>query len=561
MAFQKPACRHRVLLADYETPLSVFAKLAQQQNTFLFESVEGGEKWSRYCYIGLEARAKVQINQNLVQIIESGSVTFEAHLHAPLGFLDRFHKKLAGIFETPVGIEHQFSGGLVGFFSYDTIRYLEPKIDESYRRVKPPDPIQTPEICLMICEELAVFDNLSATVTLITHEKILDFAEVAKSVLDAEEESKEDRPLTKPRAGGSAEGGLEKRLDELEQKLVEPLKRSPKRMSRQLFNAGKNAHQSHPAQQDTSSQKSADTAKDSLETPASSPKSKFESSFGQHEFEEAVRKIQTHITEGNCMQVVPSQRLTADFYADPIDLYRSLRQMNPSPYMYFLDHGDYQIVGSSPEVMARLQNRKVTVRPIAGTRKRGANPQEDLALEEDLLADEKELAEHVMLIDLGRNDVGRISEPGTVCIDEKMTVERYSHVMHLTSSVSGTLGNGLGSFDVLAATLPAGTLSGAPKVAAMRLISELEPVSRGIYGGAVGYLSWQDNMDLAIAIRTAVIKDQKVHVQAGAGIVADSVPQSEWEETMNKASALIAAATMVQDHSTELACGEKDRSA
>jgi anthranilate synthase component 1 len=271
----------------------------------------------------------------------------------------------------------------------------------------------------------------------------------------------------------------------------------------------------------------------------------FKSSFGEQAFLESVDKIKDYIMAGDAMQVVPSQRLSAPFTASPLNLYRSLRRLNPSPYMFFLNLDDFHIVGSSPEVLARLEDGQVTVRPIAGTRRRGKTAEEDIALEQDMLDDPKEIAEHLMLIDLGRNDVGRISKSGSVEVTEKMVVERYSHVMHITSNVVGDVTDNMGPIEVLKATLPAGTLSGAPKIRAMEIIDEVEPVKRGIYGGAVGYIGWNGNMDTAIAIRTAVIKDQVLHVQAGAGIVADSKPELEWKETMNKARAVMRAAAMV----------------
>jgi anthranilate synthase component 1 len=271
----------------------------------------------------------------------------------------------------------------------------------------------------------------------------------------------------------------------------------------------------------------------------------FVSHFGEVPFKAAVARIRDYILAGDVMQVVPSQRLSMPFTQAPIHLYRALRSLNPSPYMYFLDLGDHQVVGSSPEILSRVEGDTVTVRPIAGTRPRGQTEAEDLALEQDLLSDPKELAEHLMLIDLGRNDVGRIAQIGTVKMTEKMLVERYSHVMHIVSNVIGQRRPEVTALDVLRATHPAGTLSGAPKIRAMEIIDELEPVKRGIYGGAVGYLGWDDTMDLAIAIRTAVIRNQTLYVQAGAGIVADSVPELEWAETMNKARAIFRAATLV----------------
>jgi len=271
----------------------------------------------------------------------------------------------------------------------------------------------------------------------------------------------------------------------------------------------------------------------------------FKSSFGREPFLAAVDNIKDYIMAGDAMQVVPSQRLSAPFPGSPLNLYRALRRLNPSPHMYFLDLGDFHIVGSSPEVLARLEDGQVTVRPIAGTRRRGKTDDEDLAMEQEMLADPKEIAEHLMLIDLGRNDVGRISKTGSVKVTEKMVVERYSHVMHITSNVVGEVSGDMGAMEVLKATLPAGTLSGAPKIRAMEIIDEVEPVKRGIYGGAVGYIGWNGNMDTAIAIRTAVVKDGMLHVQAGAGVVADSKPELEWKETMNKARAVMRAAAMV----------------
>jgi anthranilate synthase component 1 len=273
--------------------------------------------------------------------------------------------------------------------------------------------------------------------------------------------------------------------------------------------------------------------------------SNFISSFGKENFLAAVQKIKNYVLAGDVMQVVPSQRLSIEFEGEPLNLYRALRSLNPSPYMYFLDMNTFQIVGSSPEILARLEDGEVTVRPIAGTRRRGRNPQEDISLENELINDPKEIAEHLMLIDLGRNDVGKVSQTGTVKLTDQMVVERYSHVMHITSNVTGQVIPTTTAMSVLRATLPAGTLSGAPKIRAMEIIDEIEPVKRGVYGGAIGYISWNGNMDTAIAIRTAVIKDGKLYVQAGAGIVADSLPELEWKETINKARAIFRAVDLV----------------
>jgi anthranilate synthase component 1 len=374
----------------------------------------------------------------------------------------------------------RFTGGLVGYFGYDTVRYVEPRLAKS----QPKDELGTPDILLMASDEVAIFDNLSGTLMLVVH-------------VDAKQ------------AGGLEQANA--RLDELQKKLDKPAPQLP----------------------------DASDAEDQL------TEDDFKSSFGEQAFLKSVDKIKDYIMAGDAMQVVPSQRLSAPFTASPLNLYRSLRRLNPSPYMFFLNLDDFHIVGSSPEVLARLEDGQVTVRPIAGTRRRGKTAEEDIALEQEMLDDPKEIAEHLMLIDLGRNDVGRISQSGSVEVTEKMVVERYSHVMHITSNVVGDVTDNMGPIEVLKATLPAGTLSGAPKIRAMEIIDEVEPVKRGIYGGAVGYIGWNGNMDTAIAIRTAVIKDQVLYVQAGAGVVADSKPELEWKETMNKARAVMRAAAMV----------------
>jgi len=467
----------REVLADLETPLSVYLKLAYGPNSYLFESVQGGEKWGRYSLIGLQTSTVLKVFGNRLEIVREGKPMVNRTTSDPLGEVDRFRK----LFSMPdIPDLPRFTGGLVGYFGYDTVRFVESRLADS----APADVLGTPDILLMASDEVAVFDNLSGTIMLVVH-------------VDAKEV-----------------GALEKaeaRLDELEHKLAQPTPELPPM----------NMQADGISEQD------------------------FVSSFGEQDFKAAVNKIKEYVIAGDVMQVVPSQRLSAPFDASPINLYRALRRLNPSPYMYFLDLADFHIVGSSPEVLARLEDGLVTVRPIAGTRKRGETPEEDQAMEDEMLADPKEIAEHLMLIDLGRNDVGRISKTGTVKLTEKMRVERYSHVMHITSNVVGEVVDGMGALEVLKATLPAGTLSGAPKIRAMEIIDELEPVKRGIYGGAVGYIGWNGTMDTAIAIRTAVIKDGMLHVQAGAGVVADSVPELEWKEANNKARALMRAAAMV----------------
>ena len=467
----------REVLADLETPLSVYLKLAFGSNSYLFESVQGGEKWGRYSLIGLQTSTVLKLYGNRLEIIRDGKPMVARMTDDPLAEVERFRN----LFSMPdLPDLPRFTGGLVGYFGYDTVRYVEPRLAKS----APPDQLGTPDVLLMASDEVAVFDNLSGTIMLVVHADAKD-----------------------PNALADAEI----RLDELEAKLVQPKPDLP------------------PMNMDG----------DGLAEDA------FVSSFGKDNYKRAVDTVKQYTLSGDVMQVVPSQRFSAPFDEAPINLYRALRRLNPSPYMYFLDLEDFYIVGSSPEVLARLEDEQVTVRPLAGTRRRGETAVDDQLLEKEMLADPKEIAEHLMLIDLGRNDVGRISQPGSVEVTEKMVVERYSHVMHITSNVVGQVNAGMNAIDVLKATLPAGTLSGAPKIRAMEIIDELEPVKRNIYGGAVGYIGWNGNMDMAIAIRTAIIKDKMLHVQAGGGVVADSVPELEWEETMNKARAVMRAAAMV----------------
>ena len=466
----------REILADFDTPLSTWLKLADGPYSYLFESVQGGEKWGRYSIIGLPCSRVIRISGHEITTWQDGAAVATETVEDPLAWIAEYQQQ----FRVPEleGLP-RFTGGLVGYFGYDTIRYIEPRLAECPN----PDTLQVPDILLMVSEEVAVFDNLRGKLFLITHVEP-----------DGEEAW----------ARGQA------RLDELVQQLDRPL--------RHAVSAGSTAVE----------------------------EADFVSGFTQAGFEAAVSRTREYIVDGDVMQVVLSQRLSIPFKARPLDLYRALRTLNPSPYMFYLDLGDFHVVGSSPEILTRLEDGEVTVRPIAGTRPRGADEAEDRRLEADLLADPKELAEHLMLIDLGRNDVGRIAETGSVKLTEKMVIERYSHVMHIVSNVTGQLRQGLDAMDVLRATFPAGTVSGAPKIRAMEIIDELEPVKRGVYAGAVGYLAWNGNMDTAIAIRTAVIKDATLHIQAGAGIVHDSVPRNEWDETMNKGRAIFRAVAMAE---------------
>ncbi|QJQ97086.1 MULTISPECIES: anthranilate synthase component I [Halomonadaceae] len=471
----------REVLADLDTPLSTYLKLANQPWTFLLESVQGGEKWGRYSIIGLPCRERIEVRGFEIRHIVDGEQIGIAEAEDPLTWIERFQER----FKVPrLDDQPRFDGGLVGYFGYDTIRYVEPRLCTPDVAAKP-DPLDVPDILLMLCDDLVVFDNLSGRLTLWTHA-----------------EPHEEEAYERARA----------RLERLEL---------------QLRSATVNTV-------------SPGTGRSAVE------EGHFTSGFTEQGFKAAVEKIKEYVLSGDVMQCVPSQRMSIPYQAPPLDLYRALRSLNPSPYMFFFNLDDHHVVGSSPEILTRLEEGEVTVRPIAGTRVRGHNEEEDRALEADLLADPKEVAEHLMLIDLGRNDVGRICETGSVKVTDQMVVERYSHVMHIVSNVTGRLKPGLKAMDVLRATFPAGTLSGAPKIRAMEIIDELEPVKRGIYSGAVGYLSWHGNMDTAIAIRTAVIKNGELHVQAGAGIVADSVPELEWQETLNKGRALFRAVAMAE---------------
>jgi anthranilate synthase component 1 len=462
----------REVLADLDTPLSTYLKLAEGPYSYLFESVQGGEKWGRYSIIGLPSRSVIRVYGNEVIVTENGQQTSRQKVEDPLAWIEDYQAqfRVAEVDNLP-----RFNGGLVGYFGYDTIRYIEPKL----RDCPNPDTLNTPDILLMVSDEIVVFDNLAGKLYVIVH--------------------------ADPRQS-SALAVAEQRLQQLVHQL---------RSSVPTYPVSKQSRQVNEED--------------------------FVSGFTREGFEQAVEKAKEYIIEGDVMQVVLSQRMSLPFKAPALDLYRSLRSLNPSPYMFYLDLDDFHVVGSSPEILTRLEDDVVTVRPIAGTRPRGDTDEADQAWEKELLADPKERAEHLMLIDLGRNDAGRVSEIGSVKLTENMIVERYSHVMHIVSNVTGRLKKDLTAIDVIRATFPAGTVSGAPKIRAMEIIDELEPVKRGIYAGAVGYLSWNGNMDTAIAIRTAVIKDGVLTIQAGAGIVADSVPAYEWKETMNKGRAVFRA--------------------
>ena len=466
----------REILADLDTPLSAYIKLADGPYSYLFESVQGGEQWGRYSIIGLPCRTVVKVSGNDITLERDGRLMDSAVTDDPFSWIQEF----AGRYKVPEFPNlPRFSGGLVGYFGYETIGFIEPRL----RSIAKEDPLNSPDILLMVSEDLVVFDNLGGKLMIITH--------VDPQQSDALEHA-------------------ESRLDQLELKLRET--------------------QAQPG----------------CHEPRNVDESDFISGFTRQGFEAAVDRVKDYIVAGDVMQVVLSQRLSIPYRASSLDLYRALRCLNPSPYMYHLNLGDFRVVGSSPEILVRLEGDNVTVRPIAGTRPRGETREQDLSLEKDLLSDPKELAEHLMLIDLGRNDAGRVSDIGSVELTDKMIIERYSHVMHIVSNVTGRLQQGKNAYDVLSATFPAGTVSGAPKIRAMEIIDELEPVKRGVYSGAVGYIGWSGNLDTAIAIRTAVIKGDTLHIQAGAGIVHDSVPRNEWEETMNKGRAIFKAVAMAE---------------
>ena len=464
----------REVLSDLDTPLSVYLKLADGPHTYLFESVEGGDTWGRYSIIGLPAKRTYTFRGHTLEIREHGDVVESRELDDPFAEVE----KIRAQFSVPRMPElPAFTGGLVGYFGFETIGWIEPRLATDAGK---PDQLGTPDALLLLSEEVAVFDNLKGRLYLIVH-------------------ADPSQPQAYTRA--------RRRLDEL----VHLLRHSGR---------------SYP---------------DMLATNATLQEEDFISGFTEEGYKAAVRTAQEAIKAGEVFQVVLSQRMSVPFRARPVDVYRALRALNPSPYMYFLDLDGTQVVGSSPEILVRLKDNTVTVRPIAGTRRRGKTHAEDLALEAELLADPKERAEHLMLIDLGRNDVGRVAVPGSVKVGEQFVIERYSHVMHIVSEVTGTLREGLSYADVLKAAFPAGTVSGAPKIRALEIIRELEPIKRNIYAGAIGYIGWWGDADTAIAIRTAVIHEGRLHVQAGAGIVYDSDPQSEWNETMSKGRALFRA--------------------
>jgi anthranilate synthase component 1 len=466
---------YREIMADMDTPVSAFRKLDDGCFSYLLESIEGGEKWGRFIFLGSTPSVIIRSKGSLVETITDGTIV--AHESSdPLAAV----KELLAQF-TPVEVDGlpRFFGGAVGYLGYDMIRHFE-SLDTDK-----PALLDTFDSYFLITDSIVIFDTMRQKI------KVVSNAHVTADVPLAEAYSRATQ-----------------KIDALIERLRTPLQ------PQSATSPGK------PVQ--------------------------FLSNISRSSFEESVELAKEYVRSGDVIQVVLSQRFSGDLTADPFDIYRVLRTLNPSPYMFFLRLDDTVIAGASPEVMVRKEGDRVELRPIAGTRSRGATPDKDDRLAEELLADPKECAEHVMLVDLGRNDLGRVCTTGSVRVSELMLIERYSHVMHIVSNVQGQLSSDRDAFDLVRATFPAGTLSGAPKIRAMQIIDELEPVRREIYGGAVGYFSFSGNMDLAITIRTLVIKGGKVHLQAGAGIVADSDPAAEWQETVNKGMAVMRAVEIAE---------------
>lgn len=466
----------RQVLADFDTPLSIYLKLANKPYSYLLESAaQGGEQWSRYSIIGLPSKKILRVVGNQLTVEKDCEVIEEFKTEDPLTAIEKYQKE----FNVPSSLDlGRFYGGLAGYFGYDTIRFVERKLRNSC----PPDTVHTPDILLMESRDLVVFDNVAGSIQFIT-------------LAEATDEHGWER--------------AQQELDALETQLADSIPT--------LSTPHPNLHFSEDD---------------------------FESAYGEEEFKKDVDTIREYIYAGDVMQVVLAQQFSVEFAIAPIQLYRALRSLNPSPYMFFMNLNDFHVVGSSPEILTRVEDRKVINRPLAGTRRRGHTEAEDLAMEQELEKDPKEIAEHLMLIDLARNDVGRVAKIGTVQVTDMFSIERYAHVMHLASNVEGELADERSAMDVLRATLPVGTLSGSPKIRAMEIIDELEPVKRGVYGGAVGYWGWNGNMDTAIAIRTAVIKDNRLYIHTGAGIVADSIPELEWKECLNKGRSIFKAAKL-----------------
>lgn len=478
---------YKEIIADIDTPLSIYMKIANYPWTFLLESIEGKKKWGRYSIIGLRCNKRIEVRGKTIKLFKDKFKLEKVKIIDPLLWISKYIKKIKkNIINKSKTI---FDGGLVGYFGYDTINFIEPTI-KSYKQY---DPINTPDILLLIANDIIIFDKYSGRLTILVNVNIYEKQYLKKAY---------------------------ERIKIIENKLSYNLINKSKIYESYLYN-NKNILKNYKP---------------------------IFYSFTKFTYKKSISKIKNFIYSGDVMQCVPSQRIIIPFSSKPLNLYRSLRVLNPSPYMFYLNLKDHYVVGSSPEIMVRLDNKKITLRPIAGTRHRGNNKKEDIYLEKELLNDPKECSEHIMLIDLGRNDVGKVSINGTVRVTKKMLIERYSHVMHIVSNIIGILKPNLDIIDVLRATFPAGTISGAPKIRALEIINEIEPVKRGIYSGAIGYLSWNGNMDMAIAIRTAIIKNNQLHIQSGGGIVEESNSNNEWNEILNKSSVIFKAAAIVEEN-------------
>ena len=468
---------YREVMADTETPISLFKKVAQGSESFLLESVEGGERWGRFSFIGYRPRLVIRASGDRIELSRNGEQCGR-YQTPPLDYL----RSLIGTFRAvQVPGLPRFFGGLVGYLSYDTVRFIEDLPTHK------PDDVGMADAAFMIPDQVMIYDNLTQTIKLVANIYVPEYVNHGLAYDQAVEQiEKTLKLLETPMPSVGPERGPEKGLE-------------------------------------------------------------LRANMERSRFEEMVVRAKQYIRDGEAIQIVISQRFDTELTSSPFDIYRALRRINPSPYMYYLDFDGDIVIGASPEVLVRLEDGRVALRPIAGTRPRGRNDEEDRRLEEELLADPKERAEHVMLVDLGRNDVGRVAKVGTVEVTDLMVVEFYSHVMHLVSHVEGDLAAGKDMFDVLRASFPAGTVSGAPKVRAMEIIDELEPTRRGLYAGAVGYFSFSGNMDFCITIRTMLVRNGRVYLQVGAGIVADSVPEREYEETVDKGRALVKALEMANN--------------
>ncbi len=486
----------RRLLADIETPLSAYRKIRGPDESFLLESVEGGEHLGRYSFVGCNPRATIRQIGNIVELRENGRLveSFAIGAHAGVQGLQPVKDGLEVVERVmrkykPVSLPElpRFTGGAIGFIGYEFIHDVEPVVPRPTR-----DDLQTPVMCFLIADQLLIFDRVAQTITVLVNAMVDDAA-------------------TPEQAYEDATGEIDRLISLLEQ-----------------------PSEHHP-----------------VTVPAIVLPVPFESNVSRETFLANVVKAKEYITSGDIIQVVGSQRFSTPVKASPLDIYRAARSINPSPYMFLLELGGFSLVGASPEIHVRCEEHKVEIRPIAGTRHRGATPNEDRSLEQELLADPKERAEHVMLVDLARNDLGRVCDFGTVQVKDLMSIERYSHVMHIVSQVEGNLSADKTPYDLMRATFPAGTLSGAPKIRAMQIISELEQTTRGPYGGCVGYFSFNGNLDCCITIRTGLIKDGKAYVQVGGGWVNDSTPEGEYQETVNKAQAMLKAVALAEGFQTQ----------